>query len=76
MIIGVPPEIRTVHLPITSLERWFYANILPKMLDTCFHAGLLLCLFFDPEDGGDMFLRIVGWLSTDYTTLYPKRQNS
>jgi hypothetical protein len=30
-------------------------------------------LFFDPEDGGDMFLRNVGWLSTDYTVLYPRR---
>jgi hypothetical protein len=26
---------------------------------TCFHAGFLLGLFFDPEDGGDMFLRNV-----------------
>jgi hypothetical protein len=26
-------------------------------------AGFLLDLFFDPEDGGDMFLRNVGWLS-------------
>jgi hypothetical protein len=24
----------------------------------------------DPEDGGDMFLRNVGWLSTDYRALY------
>jgi hypothetical protein len=28
---------------------------------------------FDPHDGGDMFLRNVGWHSTDYTTLYPRR---
>jgi hypothetical protein len=27
--------------------------------------------FFDPEDGGDMFLRNVGWNSTDYTASYP-----
>jgi hypothetical protein len=27
---------------------------------TCFHAGILLSLFFDPEDGGDMFLQNVG----------------
>jgi hypothetical protein len=28
------------------------------------------------EDGGDMLLRNVGWFSTDYTILYPGRQNS
>jgi hypothetical protein len=30
------------------------------VLATCFHAGFLLDIFFDPEDGGDMFLRNVG----------------
>jgi hypothetical protein len=30
------------------------------LLFTCFHAGFLLGLFFDPEDGSDMFLRNVG----------------
>jgi hypothetical protein len=25
-----------------------------------FHAGFLLVLFFDPEDGGDMFFQNVG----------------
>jgi hypothetical protein len=29
--------------------------------------------FFDPEDGGYMFLRNVGWHSTDYTASYPIR---
>jgi hypothetical protein len=29
-------------------------------LFTCFHAGLSLGLFFDPEDGSDIFLRKVG----------------
>jgi hypothetical protein len=29
-------------------------------LATCSHAGFLLSLYFDPEDGGDMFLRDVG----------------
>jgi hypothetical protein len=37
------------------------------------HAGFFLRLFFDPEDGGDMFLRNVRWLSTDYKALYPRR---
>jgi hypothetical protein len=32
----------------------------------------LLGLFFDSEDEGDMFLWNIGWLSTDYTALYPK----
>jgi hypothetical protein len=27
---------------------------------TCFDADFLLGLFFNPEDGGDMFLRNVG----------------
>jgi hypothetical protein len=44
-------------------------------LATCFHAGFLIGLHFDPEDGGDMFLRNVGWLSTDYTALYPISSN-
>jgi hypothetical protein len=38
-----------------------------------FHVGFLLGLFFGPEDGGDMFFGKVGWLSTDYTPLYPRK---
>jgi hypothetical protein len=44
-------------------------------LATCIHAGFLLGLFLDPKNG-DIFLRNVGWLSTDYTVLYPRRQRS
>jgi hypothetical protein len=36
------------------------ASIFTALLATRFHGGLLLILFFDPEDGGDMFLRNVG----------------
>jgi hypothetical protein len=36
----------------------------------------LLGLFFYREDGGDMFLRIISWLLTDYRSLYLTRQNS
>jgi hypothetical protein len=41
------------------------------------HAELffLLDLFFDPENGSDMFLRNIGQLSTDYTALYSRRPN-
>jgi hypothetical protein len=35
----------------------------------------LFSFFFEPEDGGDIFLRNIGWLSTDYTVLYLRRQN-
>jgi hypothetical protein len=40
------------------------------------HAGFLNGIVFDPEDGGNMFLRNVSWLWTDYTTLYARGQNS
>jgi hypothetical protein len=33
-------------------------------------AGFFLGLFFDPEDGGYMFLLNVGCLSTDFTALF------
>jgi hypothetical protein len=42
-------------------------------LATFVHAGFSLSLFFDPEDGGDIFLRNVGGHSTDYTAYYPRR---
>jgi hypothetical protein len=45
-----------------------------KSLPCCYllHAGFVLGLFFDPEDGG-MFLGNVDWFSMDYKALYPKR---
>jgi hypothetical protein len=43
------------------------------LLTTCFHTVFLFGLFCDPEDGGDMFLRNIGWLSTDCTALYPRK---
>jgi hypothetical protein len=42
-------------------------------LTTCFHARPSLGLFY-PEDGGDIFFRNIGWLSTDYTVLYLRKR--
>jgi hypothetical protein len=33
-------------------------------------------LFYDPEDGGDTFLRNVRYHSTHYTASYPRRRHS
>jgi hypothetical protein len=38
-------------------------------VQSVYHPSFLLGLFFDSENGGDMFLRNVGWLSTDYATI-------
>jgi hypothetical protein len=40
--------------------RLLYKKEAEPLLSTYFHAGFLLDLFFDPEDGGGMFLRNVG----------------
>jgi hypothetical protein len=39
------------------------------MYQACYllHAGFLLGLFFYSEDGSDVLLRYVSWLSTIYT---------
>jgi hypothetical protein len=34
------------------------------------HAGILLGLCYEPEDGGEIFLRNASLLSTHYTALY------
>jgi hypothetical protein len=49
-----------------------------RICSACYqiHYSFFLGLFFDTEDGGDLFLRNVGWLSTDYTALFPRRENS
>jgi hypothetical protein len=39
------------------------------LLATCFHAGLVLGLFFYIEDGGDTFLRNVAGFLWNYTAL-------
>jgi hypothetical protein len=51
----------------------FRRKISIALIASCFHADFFLDLFFYPEDGGDMFLRNVGRLSTDYMALCPRR---
>jgi hypothetical protein len=65
---------------LRRVVRWKYTDISEEhiaskltLLATCLHPGFLLDLFFDLENRGDMFLRNIGWLSTDCTALYPRR---
>jgi hypothetical protein len=39
------------------------------------HADFLLCLVFNPEDGGNIFLRNARWLSPDYMAFCHRRYN-
>jgi hypothetical protein len=49
------------------------AGVTCSLHPTCFYTGFMLDLFIDPEDGGDIILRNVSWISTDYMTVYPIR---
>jgi hypothetical protein len=69
-------------LRVVNLEREYKLNNclsgtsmrLRALLANClYHAGVLLGLLFEPEDGGDMFRRHLGWISTDYTALHRRR---
>jgi hypothetical protein len=67
--------------PSNSPTLWMKCSLLPPSLGSknkpsknanCY-VGFLLGLFLNPEDGGDMLFRDVGWLSTDYMALYRRR---
>jgi hypothetical protein len=66
----------TIEKRITMTTLSPYDQIEQALLVICFDAGFLPGLYFYPEDGGDMFLRNVGGLSTDYMALYPRREYS
>jgi hypothetical protein len=55
-------------------EEYYLLRYNAVLLATCFHAGFRLGWFFDPEDGGDMFPRNLGWPTVNYMVLYPRRQ--
>jgi hypothetical protein len=70
-------------LKSTDAEDWgggrgteFYLLAGSKHGSACclFHARLLLGLTFNTEDGDNMFLQSVIWLSSDYMALYPRTQ--
>jgi hypothetical protein len=51
--------------------KWKQVASRDAFLTTSYHVGVLFGLFFENEYGDDIILRNVGWLSTDYTALYP-----
>jgi hypothetical protein len=51
---GAPSSGRDAELDV------IFRKLADSLLAVCFYAGFLLRLFFDPEDGSDMFLRNVG----------------
>jgi hypothetical protein len=50
-------------------------RVLPALLVTCFHFSFLLGLFFDTEDGGNMFLRKVGCFQRTTLRHFPEDRN-
>jgi hypothetical protein len=48
------------QLKTTDVSEKHIASIFRSLLATYFQSGCLLGLFFDPEDGGYIFLRNVG----------------
>jgi hypothetical protein len=71
------PQRRLVHWKPTDVSEQRVASIfgVERAKQTSVKQ-VASCLFFDLEIGSYMFLRNVGWLSTDCTALYPRRQNS
>jgi hypothetical protein len=63
---------RSIILPSSGSDSEAWNMQQSEPLWWLLHVNCLFCLFFDPEDEGDIFLQIVDWLSPG---LYPKRQN-
>jgi hypothetical protein len=66
-------SVRRQQITTWILTKWqihFLQEV--RLLATCIHLSILLVLL-DPEVEDDMFSRNVGWFSTDYTALHPRR---
>jgi hypothetical protein len=59
-----------------SKEHISFVFKIEDLFSFLFHAGFFCGSYFDPEDGGGMFLWNVSWLPPDYTALYLRRQKS
>jgi hypothetical protein len=68
--MSVEPSLLTYHKIFTRYIPKFKQNLPPACSLVCW------TYFFDPEDGGDKFLRNIGWNSTDYMASYPRRSYS
>jgi hypothetical protein len=84
----VPTNVITLRIPSPGIQRrlgpfeverrfrgTYRLHIQGRVVfDAWFHACFFAWLIFRPMEG--MFLRNFGWLSADYTVLYPRRRNS
>jgi hypothetical protein len=73
----------SLSMDLTIFQTWHHRWTPCHLLAHCFaeQACHLLArcfaeLFYDPEDGGDTFLRNVGYHSTHYTASFPRRRYS
>jgi hypothetical protein len=68
-----------LKLPSSNYSNNIFLDITPcssfKVNCCLLHVRPFFALLFNTEDGGDMFLRSTGYLSTHWTTIYPKYRN-
>jgi hypothetical protein len=55
-------ELYKIQFQYNVIHVWINSSL--ALLATCLHVGFLLGLFFNPEDGGDMFLRNIDFQHT------------
>lgn len=62
----------------STVSRSVFCDITPSspLKVNQLQSGFLLGLLWNPEDGDNLFIWNFGWLSADYTVLYPWRYTS